>query len=278
MGQIDNKFLSAISASFKAYNKKGGARSTKKLKPIHKFLSEAILRKLGKGFSIKSLGIGDGKEATLNGKYYLKDLDIAVFKKEKIVATISFKFVTSNYKQNANNYFENLMGETANIRRQGVGFAHFLVLRGHTPYYSKNKGNLRGKEQKTEIDQNEKEKIKQLFPGYVFVEMMVTDESWYVVRNTPRVTGFLGSSGGGTKPVPLAPDEINQILLKVGIISKPTWAHLLGKEVEVTGGTWSGMKGKVTHVDDDQEKLTVDLDLFGRGTPTEIDSHDVKEI
>ena len=127
-------------------------------------------------------------------------------------------------------------------------------------------------------DGKEKEKIKQLFPGYVFVEMMVTDESWFVVRNTPRVTGFLGSSGGGTKPVPLAPDEINQILLKVGIISKPTWAHLLGKEVEVTGGTWSGMKGKVTHVDDDQEKLTDDLDLFGRGTPTEIDSHDVKEI
>ena len=169
MTQIDSKFLSAMSASFKAYNKKGGARSTKKLKPIHKFLSEAILRKLGKGFSIKSLGIGDGKEATLNGKYYLKDLDIAVFKKEKIVATISFKFVTSNYKQNANNYFENLMGETANIRRQGVGFAHFLVLRGHTPYYSKNKGNLRGKEQKTEIiNEKDLQKYIKLFKDVDF--------------------------------------------------------------------------------------------------------------
>ena len=156
MIKIDDKFLSAINASFKAYNKKGGARSTKKLIPIHKFISETVLNKLGKNFTIKSLGIGDGKEATLDGKYYFKDLDIAIFKKEKIVATISFKFVTSNYKQNANNYFENLMGETANIRRQGVGFAHFLVLRGHTPYYSKNKGNLRGKEQKTEIT-NEKD-------------------------------------------------------------------------------------------------------------------------
>lgn len=151
MGKIDNKFLSAISDSFKAYNKKGGARSTKKLIPIHKFLSEIILGKIGKSFVIKSLGVGDGKEATLDGKYYFKDLDIAIFKKEKIVATVSFKFVTSNYKQNANNYFENLMGETANIRRKNVGFAHFLVLRGHTPYYSKNKGNLRGKEQKIEI-------------------------------------------------------------------------------------------------------------------------------
>ncbi len=127
-------------------------------------------------------------------------------------------------------------------------------------------------------DGKEKEKVKQLFPGYVFVEMIVTDESWFVVRNTPRVTGFLGSSGGGTKPVPLAPDEINQILLKVGIISKPTWQHFLGKTVEVTNGTWIGMKGEVTHVDDDQEKLSVDLDLFGRATSTEIDVHDVKEI
>ncbi|HOI85608.1 MAG TPA: transcription termination/antitermination protein NusG [Acholeplasmataceae bacterium] len=126
-------------------------------------------------------------------------------------------------------------------------------------------------------DGKEKEKIRQLFPGYVFVEMIVTDESWFVVRNTPRVTGFLGSSGGGTKPVPLSPDEINQILLKVGIISKPTWMHLLNKSVEVINGTWLGMKGVVTNVDDDQEKLTVDLDLFGRATPTEVDVHDVKE-
>ena len=151
MNDIQNKFLKAIYLSFIAYNKKGGARSNKKLIPIHKFLAETISKKLEKGYSIKSLGIGDGKEATVNGKYYPKDLDIAVFKSKKIIATISFKFITSNYKQNANNYFENLMGETANIRRQNIGFAHFLVLQGHTPYFSKNKGNLRGKETKKEI-------------------------------------------------------------------------------------------------------------------------------
>ena len=127
-------------------------------------------------------------------------------------------------------------------------------------------------------DGKEKEKVKQLFPGYVFVEMIVTDESWFVVRNTPRVTGFLGSSGGGTKPVPLAPDEINQILLKVGIITKPTYDHLLGKTVEVISGTWLGLKGEVVSVDNDQEKLIVDLDLFGRATPTEFDVLEVKEL
>lgn len=127
-------------------------------------------------------------------------------------------------------------------------------------------------------DGKEKEKVKQLFPGYVFVEMIVTDESWFVVRNTPRVTGFLGSSGGGTKPVPLQPDEINQILLKVGIIQKPTYDHLIGKKVEIIAGAYVGLKGEVESVDNDQEKVVVDIDLFGRATPTELDANEVKEV
>ncbi|MBE0701031.1 MAG: transcription termination/antitermination factor NusG [Acholeplasmataceae bacterium] len=127
-------------------------------------------------------------------------------------------------------------------------------------------------------DGKEKEKTKQLFPGYVFVEMIVTDESWFVVRNTPRVTGFLGSSGGGTKPVPLSPDEINAILLKIGVISKPTFDHLIGKEVEIVGGAYKGLKGVVSEVDNDQEKVVVDIDLFGRATPSEVDAHEVHEI
>ncbi len=124
----------------------------------------------------------------------------------------------------------------------------------------------------------EKEKVKQLFPGYVFVEMLVTDESWFVVRNTPQVTGFLGSSGGGAKPVPLAPDEINAILLKIGVMSKPTFDHLIGKLVEVTSGSWEGLRGVVAAVDNDQEKVIIDLDLFGRSTPTEIDATEIKEV
>ncbi|TVP86686.1 MAG: transcription termination/antitermination factor NusG [Acholeplasmataceae bacterium] len=127
-------------------------------------------------------------------------------------------------------------------------------------------------------DGKEKEKTKQIFPGYVFVEMIVTDESWFVVRNTPRVTGFLGSSGGGTKPVPLAPDEINAILLKIGVISKPTYDHLLGKKVEILTGVYAGLKGKISEIDNDQEKVVVDIDLFGRATPTEVDATEVQEI
>ena len=154
-------FLKAMSETFKAYNE-NGERSNKKLIPIHKWFAQQIDLNLGKGYSIKSLG--NGGEINLKGKYYPKNLDISVLKKEKVITTISFKFVTSNYKQNANNYFENLLGETANIRRVNVGFAHFLVLRAKTPYYDKNKGNLRGKTIKIEtINDNDVSKYIKLF-------------------------------------------------------------------------------------------------------------------
>lgn len=145
---MKNSFLKAISATFNAYNT-FGARSNKKLIPIHKWFADVMENKLDANYSVRSLG-KDG-EFKLDGKYYPKTLDIAILKNQKIVVTISFKFVTSNYKQNSNNYFENLLGETANIRRINVGFAHFLVLRAHTPYYDKNKGNLRGSQKKIEI-------------------------------------------------------------------------------------------------------------------------------
>lgn len=158
---MENSFLKAISETFLAYNT-FGARSNKKLLPIHLWFAEVIEKKLGNGYSVRSLG--KGGEAVLDGKYYPKTLDISILKGNKIITTISFKFVTSNYKQNSNNYFENLLGETANIRRVNVGFAHFLVLRAHTPYYDKNRGNLRGKEKKTEIiNENDLSKYIKLF-------------------------------------------------------------------------------------------------------------------
>ena len=147
MQNIQQSFLKAIAQTFAAYNK-FGARSNKKLIPIHKWFLQIIGKNLDRSYTV--VGLGKGGEYTFDGKYYPKTLDISVLNKNKLVATISFKFVTSNYKQNANNYFENLLGETANIRRNNVGFAHFLVLRSLIPYYDKNKGNLRGKLKKIE--------------------------------------------------------------------------------------------------------------------------------
>ena len=88
----------------------------------------------GDTYSVKSLGIGDNKEKKVVGKYYDKKVDIAVIKKEKILAVTSFKFVTSNYAQNNINYFEQLMEETANIRRINCGLAYITILRKNMPY------------------------------------------------------------------------------------------------------------------------------------------------
>lgn len=110
----EKDFLKAIEQSFKAYKEKG-ARSTAKLKPIHKFVAETLAKIWGNTFEIKYMG-DTASEATVEGKYYPKDIDITVLEGEKPVFCLGIKFVTSNYKQNANNYFENMMGETANIQ------------------------------------------------------------------------------------------------------------------------------------------------------------------
>ncbi|MEM4097990.1 MAG: hypothetical protein QXS81_04820 [Candidatus Micrarchaeaceae archaeon] len=146
--KLDNSFLCAMKKSFQAYNSKG-ARSNEKLIPIHTWLANEIEQRLGTEYSVKS--VGHGGESQIEGKYYPKREDITISIKQTPIVVLSFKFVTSNYAQNSNNYFENLLGETANIRRVGVGFAHFLVLRGHTPYYDKAAGNKRGKQKKIEV-------------------------------------------------------------------------------------------------------------------------------
>ena len=71
--------------------------------------------------------------------------------------------------------------------------------------------------EQTEIDEKGKEKVKKMFPGYILVEMIMTDEAWYIVRNTPGVTGFIGSSGHGAKPFPLTPSEVDRILGSMGM-------------------------------------------------------------
>lgn len=134
-------------------------------------------------------------------------------------------------------------------------------------------------------DGKDKEKVRQLYPGYVFVQMILSDnkdnrekDSWFVVRNTPGVTGFLGSSGGGAQPVPLLEEEIKPILMKMGVITKPRYDYLLGNQVEITHGSFTGQVGTVTMVDHDQEMLIVELEVFGRATPAEITFDQFKEV
>lgn len=118
---------------------------------------------------------------------------------------------------------------------------------------------------------------RRIFPGYVLVEMIMTDESWYVVRNTPGVTGFVGAQGPGMKPLPLSPEEAERVLARLGVEAPRTEVSFrIGDRVEVREGPLEGMYGVVDHVDDLRKKVRVLVDFFGRETPVELDFHQVE--
>jgi transcriptional antiterminator NusG len=121
-------------------------------------------------------------------------------------------------------------------------------------------------------------KKRKMFPSYVFVEMIVTEKSWFIVRNTPKVTGFLGSSGKGAKPVPLPPEEINAILRNIGLMEKPSYKFAVGKMIEVVGGPFVGGKFEIAGINEEKEEITVLIEMFGRYNPTEISFADAKII
>ena len=111
-----------------------------------------------------------------------------------------------------------------------------------------------------------------MFPGYILVEMIMTDEAWYIVRNTPGVTGFIGSSGKGAKPTPLPPQEIDKVLVAMGMSRVDVDSELkAGTQVEIIDGPFKGMSGVIDNVDLANNKLNVLIDLFGQETPVEVE-------
>lgn len=117
-----------------------------------------------------------------------------------------------------------------------------------------------------------KEKTKKMFPGYILVEMVMTDEAWYVVRNTPGVTGFIGSSGKGAKPTPLQPYEVDKVLNNMGISRIDVDNDLeVGLSVKIISGPFNGMFGKIESVDMPNQKVNLAVDLFGQETSVEVE-------
>ena len=124
-----------------------------------------------------------------------------------------------------------------------------------------------------------KEKMKKTFPGYVLIEMIDTDDSWFTVRNTPGVTGFLGSSGKGTRPVPLSDAEIQPILAKMGVTNTEVTVDVeIGQQILIAAGPFSGQVGTIETIDVDNQKLVILVDLFGQETPVELGLDQVCEI
>jgi len=125
---------------------------------------------------------------------------------------------------------------------------------------------------------NGKRKIakRKVFPGYVLVEMSMTDESWYVVRNTPGVTGFVGP---GSKPIPLEPEEIGNIMKRMGMDQpRPKVSFAVGQSVRIISGPFDNFVGVVEEIMPDKGKARVLVSMFGRETPLELGFEQLEEV
>ena len=123
-----------------------------------------------------------------------------------------------------------------------------------------------------------KEKTKKMFPGYILVEMVMSDEAWYIVINTPGVTGFIGSSGKGAKPTPLLPQEIDRILVNMGMSRVNVEDDLkVGDSVSIVDGPFKGMIGRVDNIDTENNRLNIIIDLFGQETSVDVELFQVNK-
>ena len=170
---------------------------------------------------------------------------------------------------------------------------HWYVIHTYSGYENKVRTNLERKVQslgmeneifnviipmEKEVEQKDgKKKVveRKVFPGYVLVEMIVNDRSWYAVRNTPGVTGFVGS---GTKPIPLTDSEVQQIMRSMGMEEeRPHIDFQLQQTVRLKAGPFAGQLAKISDINEERGKLKVLVDIFGRETPAEVDFTQVEE-
>ena len=133
------------------------------------------------------------------------------------------------------------------------------------------------KEKKIKIKDGKRKVVEEkIYPGYVLVEMIVTDDSWYVVRNTPNVTGFVGA---GTTPVPVSLSEIENLKKRMGVETPQYKIEVkVGDPVKIIDGPFKDFDGKVSEIDEERGKVKVLVNMFGRDTPVELDSLQIKKL
>lgn len=135
----NDEFIDAIQESFIAYLDKGTSTSTDKIRALHGAIALDIATRLGKDYDVWSKGYHHDKEALMEGRYLDKRVDITIKQRSRSVAGIAVKFAMQNYSQNSNNYFENMLGETANIRCAGSPYFQVFIILDRLPYYNTDK-------------------------------------------------------------------------------------------------------------------------------------------
>ncbi|MGX8679849.1 MAG: transcription termination/antitermination protein NusG [bacterium] len=171
-------------------------------------------------------------------------------------------YVVNTYSGHENKVKENLEKRVESMELQDVVFN--ILIPEHV---------------ETEIKDGKKiNKVKNMFPGYVLVEMTMTDEAWYVVRNTPGVTGFIGSSGGGAKPFPVDQRDIDPILKRMGIkTEKAELSFGVGDTVKFIAGSMTGLEGRVESIDQEKDEVVVMTDMLG-GTAVTTDPINLEKV
>ena len=121
-------------------------------------------------------------------------------------------------------------------------------------------------------------KTKNMYPGYIFIEMIMTDEAWYVVRNTPGVTGFIGSSGKGAKPFPVGEDEIEAVLKRVGLGENSSVSeYKVGDLVRIMNGPFTDLTSAIESVDEEKGLVTIKTVIFGREQELQVSVNDIQK-
>ena len=136
--------------------------------------------------------------------------------------------------------------------------------------------------EKEKIKKGEKiiySEIENLYPGYVFVEMIMTDEAWYIVRNTQGVTGFVGSSGKGTKPFPIPSIQIEPVLKRMNIVESDMYdRYHVGDIIKITAGLFENTTGTILEIDKENAKIRVEVMFYGKPKIFEIEFSDIERI
>lgn len=164
--------------------------------------------------------------------------------------------------------YENKVKQNLDMRTVSMGMEDYIlqVIVPEQEVYEEKNGEM-------------KKVTKKTFPGYVLVEMFMSDDAWYVVRNTPGVTGFIGSHGAGSKPNPLLDEEVDQVLRSMGINPRKVEIEVeIGQRVEIIDGAFSGMEGIITEVEPEKGKVKASVEMFGRETNAELDYNQITEV
>ena len=186
-------------------------------------------------------------------------------------------YIVTTYSGN-----ENKVAENIELRKVSMGLEDYifrvLVAEEKIPDIGKDGKQKMVKDKETGL-MVPKTKIQNLYPGYVFVEMIMTDESWFMIRNTPRVTGIAGSSGGGQKPTPVPAKEVEAVLKRMGVVDSAMYdRYHIGDNIKIISGVFKDLEGKITRIDKDKGQVSIDTVFFGRNTVVDVDFTEIMRI